>query len=98
MVQIHGLEVDKFSGQNAKKIGECIRTVIEVDEIIGPMGLDRDFLRVKVEVNTQNPLLADIWYTRTNGERGRAEIRYERLPDFCFGCGKIGHDERNCKA
>lgn len=89
--------MDKFSVQNAEKIGECIGKVIDVDDIMGPMGLDRDFLRVKVEVNTQKPILAGIWYTRTNGERGRAEIRYERLSDFCFGCERIGHGDRGCK-
>lgn len=72
--------------------------VKEVDEILGPMGLDRDYLRVKVEVDTNCPLLAEIWYTRKNGEKGRDEIMYERLPDLCFGCGKIGNSERVCKS
>lgn len=85
LVQIHGLEVNKFSCQNALKLGECIAVVKEVDESIGPMGLDRDYMRVKVEVNSNYPLLARIWYTRMNGEMGRVEIRYGRLPDFYFG-------------
>lgn len=67
-VHIHGLEVDKFSLQNSRKLGECIRNVTEVDDIIGPMGLDRDYLRIKVEIDTNRLLLAGIWYTRTIGE------------------------------
>lgn len=70
---------------------------MDVDDIIGPMVLDRDYLRVKVEIDTNRPLLAGIWYTRTNGERGRAEVRYERLPDFCFGYGMLRHSERVCR-
>ena len=23
-------------------------------------------------------------------------FKYERLPTFCFSCGKIGHDEKHC--
>lgn len=97
-VQIHGLELDKFSTQNARKMGGCIGEVKEIDEIIGPMGIDRNYIRVKVDVDTNCPLLAGIWYTRSNGEKGRADIKYERLPDFCFGCGRIGHSERMCKS
>lgn len=97
-VQIHGLELDKFSVQNARKLGGCIGEVKEIDEIIGPMGIDRDYLRIKVDVDTTCPLLAGIWYTRKNGKKGRASIRYERLPDFCFGCGRIGHSDRVCRS
>lgn len=59
-VQIHGLEVDKFSSQNARKLGECIGTVMDIDDIVGPMGLDRDYLRVKVEIDTTRPFIAGI--------------------------------------
>lgn len=54
-VQIHGLEVGKFSKHNSEMIGKCIGEVVEVDEILGPKGLDRDFVRIKVEVDTTKP-------------------------------------------
>lgn len=34
---------------------------------------------------------------RRNGGVGRDDIKYERLPEFCFGCGKVGHIERAWK-
>lgn len=95
-VQIHGLEVDKFSKHSSERIGASIGRVIEVDEILRPMGLDRDYVRIKVEVDTIKPLLDGFWYTRKNEDIGRDNVRYERLSDFCFGCRKIGNIERVC--
>lgn len=37
-VQIHGLEMDKFSKHSFERIRKCIRKVIEVDEILGMLG------------------------------------------------------------
>lgn len=74
-VQIHGLEVGKFSKQNAESIGESLGTVLEVDEVLGPMGLDMDFVRIKVEIDARSPLQAGFWYRRGNGDMGRATIK-----------------------
>lgn len=57
-VQTHGLELDKFSEQNADKIDKSIGKVIEIDGILGPQGLDRDYVRIKVEIEAPKPLLA----------------------------------------
>lgn len=70
--------------------------MIKVDDILGSMGLNRDYVRIKVEVDTTKPLIGGFWYTRSNESIGCAEIKYERLPHFCFGCGNIGHIERVC--
>ena len=31
------------------------------------------------------------------GDRCWVSFKYERLPTFCFSCGKIGHDEKHCR-
>lgn len=69
-----------------------------MNDILGPMRLDRDYVRIKVEVDVVKPPLAGFWYTRRNIGVGRAEIKYERLLKFCFGCGRVGHIEMACKA
>lgn len=54
-------------------------------------------MRVRVEMDISKPLrrgaqvrLGDIGGVVWVG------AKYERLPDFCFGCGKIGHVLRDC--
>lgn len=71
-VQIHGLELEKFSEQNVHKIGKSIRKVIEIDGILGLQGLDRDYVRIKVEIDATKALLVGLWYMRRNGGTGRA--------------------------
>ena len=36
------------------------------------------------------------YITNLEKERMWVTFKYERLPTVCYGCGKIGHDERHC--
>ncbi|KAI9127895.1 hypothetical protein K1719_000888 [Acacia pycnantha] len=33
-----------------------------------------------------------------DGNRTWISIRYEKLPNFCYHCGKLGHNNRSCKS
>ncbi|GMP35408.1 hypothetical protein CsSME_00007851 [Camellia sinensis var. sinensis] len=60
--------------------------------------LNRSFLRFRVAINLQEPLPKGIWLKRPQG--GSAIwvfFKYERLSDFCYDCGRIGHDNKICK-
>ncbi|KAF8392989.1 hypothetical protein HHK36_021230 [Tetracentron sinense] len=47
-------------------------------------------------MNIGRPLRYQIKLSRPNKEPTIIEIRYERLPVYCYHCGIIGHDEKNC--
>ncbi|KAL5787264.1 hypothetical protein ACOSP7_004213 [Xanthoceras sorbifolium] len=64
----------------ARLITEEVGTI--VDFLIDSKDLWGKFLRIKVSIDITKPL-----------KRG---IRYERLPDFCYGCGFIGYSFREC--
>lgn len=47
-------------------------------------------MRLKVEVDVKNPLLAEFWWTNSQSDKKGATIKYERLLDFCYGCRVLG--------
>ncbi|KAM0977287.1 hypothetical protein ACFX2I_020016 [Malus domestica] len=56
----------------------------------------RGFLRVRVLVNTVNPLVNGCWLKRETNRETWVEFKYERLQDFCYRCGHIGHANNEC--
>lgn len=48
------------------------------------------FLHIKVELDLRKPLKRGT-VVRYQGKDQRVYFRYERLPTFCFACGRLGH-------
>lgn len=98
-VQIHGLPVEKMTKGNAEIIGRRFGRLVGIEALSDGLLLNRSFLRVRVELNLNHPLPKGFWYKR-NSPSGRdlwISYKYEKLADFCFACGRIGHDNRACK-
>lgn len=93
-VQVHGLSLEMMNETNANSIanslGRCIR--IEENQIMQ----HRTFLRLLVEVDTAEPLMPGFNWVNSRGQGKWASIRYERLTDICYGCGRIGHASSVC--
>ncbi|KAM1324467.1 hypothetical protein ACFX2H_045312 [Malus domestica] len=56
----------------------------------------RGFLRVRVLVNSENPLVLGCWLKMEVNRETWVEFRYERLQDFCYHCGRIDHINTEC--
>jgi hypothetical protein len=52
------------------------------------------FLRTKVTIDLTKPLKKGT-IVRYNGKDLKVFFKYERLPTFCFVCGRIGHQIRD---
>jgi len=93
-IHIHDMPLGCMNRGVGLKIGGTLGYVEEVAVAKDDVGWGR-FLRVRVIINLYNPL-----------ERGRSLIisgntcwvsmRYEKLPDFCYRCGQILHDNKGC--
>ncbi|XP_016170429.1 uncharacterized protein LOC107613088 [Arachis ipaensis] len=94
-VQVHAFPMEKLNKSNAEKIGASLRKLLEVEDPYVDENLLRNFLRVRVEVNALKQLKTGFWYKRNNGSYSWASFKYERLYDYCYNCGRIGHDRRS---
>jgi hypothetical protein len=93
-IRVYDLPLKLRSEAMAKKLGNILGDFEEMDmEEINRM---RKFLRIKASLDLTKPLKRgsklhfqgkDIW----------VDYKYERLPNFCFVCGRIGHQMRDCE-
>ncbi|KAM1612308.1 hypothetical protein ACFX1Z_000989 [Malus domestica] len=91
-IQIRGVPLYFISENNVRRLAAKIGEFVELEDTAKARG----FLRVKVAVNTSNPLTTGCWLPRTNEKESWIEFRYERLQDFCYKCGRIGHSNIEC--
>ncbi|KAJ1381728.1 Zinc knuckle CX2CX4HX4C [Sesbania bispinosa] len=77
------------------KVGTCLGNVVESDVFE-----ERDrgtFLKVMVEIDISKPLLPGIPVGSHKDGVTWVDFQYERLPQFCYWCGRVGHNEDMCK-
>lgn len=87
-VRIYELPLMLRSETMARKIGNIISSFEEMD----PREACRTwrFMRIKVTIDLQNPLKRGTIVKFKEKDR-MVHFKYERLPTFCFACGRIGH-------
>ncbi|KAK9220854.1 hypothetical protein WN944_009278 [Citrus x changshan-huyou] len=81
----------------AAELGKVIGKVKEVEtdaagECFG------QFLRLRISVDITKPLkkIIELEQEEEYADDIPMRVMYERLPDFCFCCGRIGHQYREC--
>ncbi|KAK9267888.1 hypothetical protein L1049_010325 [Liquidambar formosana] len=95
-VQIHGLPPDHKTFRNVEKIGAVLGSVILVDFTSKEAMLWQNFLRVKININVNNPLKSGFSLKRGNLPEAWIQFKFERLSDFCFLCGRLSHCSKDC--
>jgi hypothetical protein len=91
--RIYDLPLKLRSESMAKKLSNVMGIFEEADtKDCHRMGR---FLRAKVTIDLTKPLKRGT-IIRYNGKDLKVFFKYERLPTFCFLCGRIGHQLRDC--
>lgn len=97
-VQIHGAPFEGISKENARKIGSRIGSVLAVEDPIVDNRIIRGFMRVKVSIDITKPLVTGFWVPRKEFPKVWVMLLYEKLQDYCYNCGCIGHDQKECRS
>ncbi|KAF2299334.1 hypothetical protein GH714_031615 [Hevea brasiliensis] len=94
--QIHGLPPNQLNSENAQIIGKFMGQFLDADlSQDGVLGFPH-FLRVKISLAIDKPLPTGFQNKRGDGSLYWVQLRYEKLPDFCYKCGILGHLSKNC--
>ncbi|XP_021775621.1 uncharacterized protein LOC110739484 [Chenopodium quinoa] len=92
-VRIKDLSFDCRTNSHVNMIASKLGDVIEIEEDSVAICKSR---RVKVMLDVQKPLKRYQTLRTKEGNVIRINLKYERLPFFCFSCGTMGHSERDC--
>ena len=95
--QLQGLPFELMSKEVGQDIGRSRGRFIEVDKRAGQVDQAK-FIRIRVDLPIEKPLRRGGHVVSKDGEKYWVQFRYERLPTFCYLCGKLGHDDKHCQA
>ncbi|KAL2931886.1 hypothetical protein RDABS01_037296 [Bienertia sinuspersici] len=81
---------------NAQMLASKIGTFLQFDKSYD-IEIERS-IRIRVLVDVEKPLKDTVKLKIRGGDSIKIMVKYERLPLFCFICGKLGHGDRECDA
>ncbi|XP_048500350.1 uncharacterized protein LOC125497458 [Beta vulgaris subsp. vulgaris] len=93
-VRLYNLPMNARTEYHVRRIGKNIGTVMDVD--YDGVCLDKSSW-VRVMVDFSKPLRLIIKMKNSNEIVVVVEVKYERLPIFCFSCGRIRNMESDCE-
>ncbi|KAL4277931.1 hypothetical protein GQ457_03G016560 [Hibiscus cannabinus] len=94
-VRILRVPIGLMSESLGRSLGACIGSVVGTDMRIidGNMG---EFMRVRVNIDVTKPLRRCVALGGCGTKPRLCPLQYEKLPNFCHGCGLIGHLVIDC--
>ncbi|KAL4339149.1 hypothetical protein GQ457_08G031690 [Hibiscus cannabinus] len=94
-VRILRVPIGLMSESLGRSLGACIGSVVGTDTRIidGNMG---EFMRVRVNIDVSKPLRRCVTLGGCGTKPRLCPLQYEKLPNFCHGCGLLGHLVIDC--
>ncbi|KAF3946792.1 hypothetical protein CMV_026980 [Castanea mollissima] len=94
-IRIFNIPIKSMSREVGAKIANDVGELITVDApksgvVWGP------FLQVRVNIDITKPLMRGKMIQIEDSEAEWVVFKYERLPIFCYRCGILGHQDREC--
>lgn len=96
-IQIHGLPMFKMTERSTKNIGQLAGPVLAHDFPANVKVHVSRFFRVQVMLDTRKPLIPGYYRKRQEAEPCWVPLKDEKISDFCYACGRIGHTQSACE-
>ena len=94
-IQLHNVPENLLTKETREAIGKAVGTVVQVADPEDD-GCGGEFLRVRVTMDITKSLVRCSKLWAEGKQIGWVGIKYERLPNFCYWCGRVTHGERDC--
>ncbi|VFQ75806.1 unnamed protein product [Cuscuta campestris] len=95
-VQVHNLPFGYSSPAILEAIGNFVGGFVKIDVSPIPQ-TQRPYFRVRVAVDVRRPLRRKMKLTKRDGSVVWVQFQFERLNNFCFFCGVMGHLAKHCR-
>lgn len=94
-VQIWELPFEMMDKEVGMELGNSLGKFMEANKRLGQADQAR-FMRIRVDLPLDKPLRRGGKIVNAEGGKFWITFKYERLPCFCYLCGRMGHDEKHC--
>ncbi|MBA0671651.1 hypothetical protein Goklo_007500 [Gossypium klotzschianum] len=94
-LRVYNIPIELMDRQMALDIGNAIGKLVAIDWKDRNGGWT-EFMRLKVKINALKPLRRIVKLVDKEGFETIRLLKYEKLPDFCYECGIIGHTIKKC--
>ncbi|XP_019183642.1 PREDICTED: uncharacterized protein LOC109178463 [Ipomoea nil] len=94
-LQVHGLLTGHTSDKILEQIGNYLGTFVKCDDrfVIVPW---KAFYRIRVAIPVDKPIKRRMNFVKRDKSTCWVSFKYERLHNFCFYCGLLGHLYKFC--
>ena len=95
-VQLHNITNQCLTQATGEAMGNTIGSIVQVANLEDD-GEGGKFLQIRLLIDITKPLprCCKLW---SEGEHvGWALLKFERFPNFCYWCGRVTHNERDCE-
>lgn len=81
---------------NAQRLGKFIGEFFYYDESVSEARRFHPHMRIRAKLNIRQPLKIGTFIKREDESTLWLQFRYERLSDFYYQCGMLGHSQISC--
>ena len=92
-VQVHDIPIRFKTREVAEQICSSIGSIIHPPGVSDEIG--GGFIRVRVSIDISQPLCRGRLITLDDGKEHWVAFKYERLPNLCYWCGRLTHDDKD---